>query len=126
MTEFISPTDSELEVLQFLWHFGECSVRQINDLLNEKREVGYTTTLKIMQIMNEKGLVDRDTASKVHIYKARIKETHTKKNLLNDFISTTFNGSSQALVMQALGNHKASKEELQEIKDLIEQIENKK
>jgi BlaI family transcriptional regulator, penicillinase repressor len=119
----ITPTDSELEVLQLLWEYGESSVRFINDTLNEKREVGYTTTLKIMQIMNEKGLVERNTDSKIHLYKSKIHETKTKKHLLNSFIENTFNGSAKDLVMQALGNHKATTEELDEIKSLISKIE---
>jgi predicted transcriptional regulator len=124
MTDY-TPTDSELEILQLLWQHGECSVRQINDLLNQRRDVGYTTTLKIMQIMNDKGLVDRNADQRVHLYKARLKENKTKKNLLNDFIETAFNGSAQAMVMHALGNHKPSKQELEEIKEIINQLENK-
>jgi BlaI family transcriptional regulator, penicillinase repressor len=119
----VTPTDSELEVLQLLWEHDECSVRFINDLLNEKREVGYTTTLKIMQIMNEKGLVERNTDSKIHLYKPKIKEEKTKKHLLNSFISNAFNGSAKDLVMHALGNHKATAIELDEIKALISKIE---
>ncbi len=119
----ITPTDSELEVLQLLWEHGESSVRFINELLNEKRDVGYTTTLKIMQIMNEKGLVERNTDSKIHLYKSKIKEEKTKKHLLTSFISNAFNGSTKDLVMHALGNHKATVEELDEIKALISQIE---
>lgn len=117
------PTDSELEVLQLLWELGPSSVRDINEKLNLKREVGYTTTLKIMQIMNEKGLVIRDTKSRSHIYKSAIKETSTKQNLLKEFISTTFNGSAKNLVLQALGGSKTSKKELEEIKELIKRIE---
>jgi BlaI family transcriptional regulator, penicillinase repressor len=119
----VTPTDSELEVLQLLWEHGECSVRFINEMLNAKREVGYTTTLKIMQIMNEKGLVERNTDSKVHLYKSKIKADKTKKHLLNSFISNAFNGSAKDLVMHALGNHKATSDELDEIKALISKIE---
>jgi predicted transcriptional regulator len=117
------PTDSELEILNLLWEHGESSVRFINDLLNEKREVGYTTTLKIMQIMNEKGLVKRNTEQKIHLYKAVHKENKIKNNLLTNLIDTTFNGSAQSLIMAALGNQKVSKNELNEIKNLIDQIE---
>ena len=77
------PTDSELEILHILWENGPSSVRYINDMLNERRDVGYTTTLKLMQIMNEKGLVKRDTAAKTHIYIAVAKENDTKNNLVN-------------------------------------------
>jgi BlaI family transcriptional regulator, penicillinase repressor len=119
----ITPTDSELEVLQILWKEGECSVRFINEKLNQKREVGYTTTLKIMQLMNEKGLVSRNTDSKIHLYKPEIKELKTKMNLVKDFIGTTFNGSTMGLVLHALGNHNPTSSELDEIKALISQIE---
>ena len=120
-----SPTDSELEILHLLWEEGETSVRFINDKLNKKRDVGYTTTLKIMQIMFEKGLVERNTQSRSHLYKAVAQETNTKGKLLQNFIASTFKGSAQALMMQALGNHKASKEELDQLKELIDKLENK-
>jgi len=119
------PTESELEILQLLWKRGPSSVREINDLLNEQREVGYTTSLKIMQIMNEKELVTRDTSSRTHIYRAAIKEEATKQSLLKEFITNTFNGSAKNLVMQALGGTKTSKKELDEIKKLIKEIEMK-
>ena len=119
------PTDSELEILQLLWQNGECTVRQINDLLNERREVGYTTTLKLMQIMLEKNLVKRNAEQRTHIYSAAVAESATQKKLLERFVDATFRGSSMKLVMQALGNHETTQEELDEIKDLIKKIENK-
>jgi BlaI family transcriptional regulator, penicillinase repressor len=124
MTKF-KPTDSELEILHILWKKGASSVRDINDLLNTRREVGYTTTLKLMQIMNEKGLVKRDTAAKTHIYKAVVRENETKNNLISDFINVAFQGSAMNLVMQALGNSSSSVEELSELKSLIAKLENK-
>lgn len=124
MTKF-KPTDSELEILHILWEKGASSVRDINDLLNTRREVGYTTTLKLMQIMNEKGLVKRDTAAKTHIYKAVVRENETKNNLISDFINVAFQGSAMNLVMQALGNSSSSVEELSELKSLIAKLENK-
>ena len=124
MTKF-KPTDSELEILHILWEKGASSVRYINDLLNTRREVGYTTTLKLMQIMNEKGLVKRDTAAKTHIYKAVVRENETKNNLISDFINVAFQGSAMNLVMQALGNSSSSVEELSELKSLIAKLENK-
>jgi predicted transcriptional regulator len=120
------PTDSELEILHLLWEHGECSVRFINEELNKKRDVGYTTTLKIMQIMNDKNLVDRNTENKIHLYKAKLKEKKTKDHLMNNFITNTFNGSAKDLVMAALGSYKSSEKELDEIKKLISDIENKK
>lgn len=118
------PTDSELEILHILWENGPSSVRNINDMLNERRDVGYTTTLKLMQIMNEKGLVKRDTAAKTHIYMAIAKENDTKNNLVNDFVNVAFHGSAMNLVMQALGNTKSSPEELEDLKALISKLEN--
>lgn len=123
MSKKNKPTESELEILQILWSKGPSSVRKVNDTLNEKREVGYTTTLKIMQIMLDKGLVIRDTSSRTHIYQAVTSETQTQQELLARFLKTTFKGSASKLVMQALGNHKASAKELDEIKSLIKKIE---
>lgn len=122
------PTDSELEILQILWQKGSCTVREVNEILNQNRggEVGYTTTLKIMQIMYEKGLIDRDDSSKTHIYNAIAKEEDTQKQLLNRFMDSVFKGSAMKMVMQALGNQKTTPEELAEIKKLIEEMENKK
>jgi len=124
-TNKIKPTESELEILQILWEKGPSSVRVVNNLLNTKRTIGYTTTLKIMQIMTEKGLVIRNTESRSHIYDALLKETETKNNLLQTFINNTFKGSTANLVLQALGSEKTSKEDLEEIKSLIEKLENK-
>lgn len=121
----IRPTESELEILQILWAQGPSSVRTVNELLNEKRDVGYTTTLKIMQIMSDKGLALRNTESRTHIYEASISEEATQQKLLDRFVDATFRGSAMKLVMQALGNHKASKQELEDIKALIDSIEQK-
>ncbi len=122
----LKPTESELEILQILWDNGPSSVRLVNEKLNEVKDQGYTTTLKLMQIMNEKGLAIRDTGSRTHIYSANVSEDETKSRLLRTFIDSTFKGSASSLVMQALGNHNASKDELDEIKALIEKMENKK
>lgn len=120
-----APTESELEILQVLWKLGPSTVRQINDKLNERREIGYTTTLKLLQIMAEKKLVFRDTSDRVHIYQAAVEESATQQRMLKRVVDTLFRGSASQLIMQALGNHEASSEELDEIKSLIEQIENK-
>jgi len=117
------PTESELEILQLLWEHGPVSVRFVHEILEQQKEVGYTTTLKLMQIMAEKGIVTRDTSSRTHIYQAAVSEESTQKNLLEKFVDSTFRGSAMKLVMQALGNNKASKEELEQIKDLIQKIE---
>ena len=127
----IKPTEAELEILQILWQNGESTVRNVNELLNEKRnanlkEIGYTTTLKLMQLMHEKGLASRNEESRTHIYSAKVKEGEMQKALLEKFVDKTFRGSAMKMVMQALGNHETSKEELDEIKALISKIENKK
>ena len=115
---FYKPTDSELEILQILWEHGPSSVRFVHDILAEEKSVGYTTTLKIMQIMADKGIVKRDTSSRTHIYEAAINEEQTQKQLLDKFVEGTFRGSAMKMVLSALGNNKASKEELAAIKDL--------
>lgn len=126
MNLLAKPTESELEILQILWQKGEATVREINEALNTNREVGYTTTLKLMQIMLEKGILERDDATRTHIYKATITEAATQKILLNKFVEATFRGSAMKLVMQALGNHEASKSELNDLKKLIENLEKTK
>jgi len=118
------PTESELEILQILWQEESSSVRRVNEIMNLHREVGYTTTLKIMQIMLEKGLVVRNTDTRTHIYQAGVFETEIQNQLLNNFVHAAFRGSASRLVMQLLGNHNASEAELHEIKALIEKLEN--
>jgi len=131
------PTESELEVLQVLWESGPSTVRQVNDRLNDPqlaprsgrrstgtpREVGYTTTLKIMQIMYEKGLVSREEDGRTHIYTAVVNEQDTQSALLQQFVDAAYRGSAMKLVMQALGNHDASQAEIDEIKILLAQLE---
>jgi len=117
------PTDAELEILQLLWEYGPNSVRFINEKLNDKRETGYTTTLKVLQIMHEKGLVRRNTDARSHIYETVLTKAETQQSLLDNFVDHVFSGSAMSLVMQALGNNKASKAELDEIKALIEKME---
>ena len=126
------PTESELEILHVLWENGPSSVRFVNNELNAKKEgqigftkIGYTTTLKIMQLMVEKNLVVRNTDSRTHIYDANVAEKDTQNALLQKFVDRTFKGSAMQLVMQTLGNHKATPEELEEIKALIQSIEKK-
>ncbi len=120
---FPKPSDGELKILQVLWNQGPLSVRAVHETLSQDREVGYTTTLKIMQIMAEKGLVNRNTESRTHIYEAAVQEDEIQSRLLNQFVRNAFQGSAMKMVMQALGNHKASPEELDEIKALIRKIE---
>jgi BlaI family penicillinase repressor len=122
----MKPTESELSILQILWQKKRATVREVNDLLNveSNTEIGYTTTLKLMQIMAEKKLVERDTNQKVHIYYANVSETDTQQILVNNFVDNAFRGSAMKLVLHALGNHETSQDELNEIKDLIQKLEN--
>ena len=126
----VKPTDAELQILEVLWRLGPQTVRQVNDVINEEQAVtgkqtGYTTTLKLMQIMTEKGIVDRDATQRKHIYEASLSQEKVRGNLLSAFVQSTFGGSATSLVMQALGNHKTSKEELKAIKKLIADLEKK-
>lgn len=120
------PTETELEILQILWQKGPSSVRAVNDVMSQDKEIGYTTTLKLMQIMNEKQLTNRDTASRTHIYTANVEEEKIKSGLLQNFINSAYRGSASSLVMQALGQGKTSADELNQIKSLIADIENRK
>lgn len=118
----IKPTESELEILRVLWERGEATVRDVHEELSKTKDAGYTTTLKLMQIMHEKGLVKRDESSKTHKYTALVSREKTQKQFMGKMIDTLFQGSSTQLVMQALGNHKTSKEELDEIQKLIDNL----
>jgi BlaI family penicillinase repressor len=122
----IKPTESELEILQILWQKGDCTVRDVHDELTLNKEAGYTTTLKLMQIMAEKGLVERDTTNRTHIYKAAVSQGEAQKHYLDKMITNVFNGSAANLVMQALGNHKSSKSEIEAIKQYLDQLNNPK
>lgn len=119
----IEPTRAELEILQVLWEHGPSTVRFVNDALNEQREVNYTSTLKLMQIMWEKGILTRDETSMKHIYSVTEEEQKTKAFLLDKFVDSMYKGSASKLVMQLLGNKKTSKEELDAIKTLLKKIE---
>ncbi|CAN5612870.1 BlaI/MecI/CopY family transcriptional regulator [soil metagenome] len=116
------PTESELEILQVLWTRNLATVREVHEELLKSKDAGYTTTLKLMQIMFEKGLVTRDSSSKTHIYKPIVTRENTQKLFLNRMIDSLFSGSSAQLVMQALGNHNSSKEELEEIRNYLNKI----
>ncbi len=120
------PTESELEILQVLWNEKAATVRQVHEELSKTKDSGYTTTLKLMQIMHEKGLVTRNDSSKTHIYHPVITKEGTQKQLLNKMINTLFSGSSASLVLQALGGHNASEEELDKIQELITKLKKEK
>jgi predicted transcriptional regulator len=119
----IRPTESELEILSVLWEKGPCTVREIHDILSQTKDAGYTTTLKLMQIMHEKALVQRDTSSKTHVYTAAVSQQKTQQQLLDKMIDTVFGGSASQLVMQALGHHQSSGEELEKIREYLSSME---
>lgn len=119
----IEPTKSELEILQVLWEMGPSTVRSVNDELLKQKDVNYTTTLKLMQIMADKGILQRDESQMKHIYSVVEEEQKTKAHLLDKFVESMYKGSAGKLVMQLLGNKKASQQELQEIKDLLKKLE---
>ena len=119
------PTESEMEILKVLWEKGPSTVREVHDILSKKKEAGYTTTLKLMQIMNEKGLLSRNDEMKSHIYSSLVKKQSIQKQMVSKMINGLFKGSSASLVMHALGNHRASKEEIREIKKYLDEIENR-
>lgn len=123
------PTEAELAILQVLWEHGPATVRRVNELLNKvsSREIGYTTTLKIMQIMvTEKGLLQRNTENRSHVYAAAVGESEIQRSLLSQFVDKAFRGSAGQLVLEALGQHRASADELEEIKQLIQRMEDEK
>jgi predicted transcriptional regulator len=120
------PTDAELAILQVLWDRGPSTVRQVFEALAGARETGYTTTLKLMQIMAEKGLVSRDESARTHIYEARASRDLTQRRLVSDLLDRAFGGSAATLVMQALSSHPTSPEELRDIQRLIAGYKGKK
>ncbi len=120
--KIIKPTESELEILQVLWERKSATVREVHDEISRSKDIGYTTALKLLQIMFEKGLVTRDDSSKTHIYMPAVSREKTQKHLLGKMIDNVFSGSSTELVMQALGNHKTSPEELDEIQKLLNNL----
>jgi predicted transcriptional regulator len=114
------PTDAELAILRVLWERGPSTVRQVHDVLSKERPAAYTTSLKLLQIMTDKGLVRRDETDRTHIYSPRLTEEQTQRQLVRDLLDRAFGGSSTKLVMQALNTRRASAEELTEIRKLIE------
>ena len=119
----MKPTDAELEILKVLWTKKSATVREVNEVLNETREVGYTTTLKMMQLMAQKGMLNRDESTRTHIYSAVVAQNNVQNHMLDQLMETAFGGSASKLVLNALGRSKASQQELDEIKALIEKLE---
>lgn len=119
------PTEAELAILRVLWDRGASTVREVHDVLNLEKETGYTTVLKLMQIMLDKGLVERDESRRTHVYRPRVPEEKTQRQLVGDLIERAFSGSAQKLVMQALSAKKVSPDELEQIRALLDHIEGK-
>ena len=115
------PTDAELEILRVLWERGPSTVRHVHESLAAARDTGYTTTLKLMQIMADKGLVTRDESSRTHIYEARASQESTQRQLVSDLVQRAFGGSAAELVLRALASHETSDAELREIRRLIDE-----
>jgi predicted transcriptional regulator len=117
------PTEAELGILRALWLLGPCSVRDLHRTLNETKPTGYTTVLKMIQIMTEKGLVERDETVRPQIYRPRFSQEHTQRQLLRDLLNRAFGGSVRTLVMQALATKKSSPEQLEAIEKLLDRFE---
>lgn len=120
------PTDSELAILRILWERGPATVRQVHEALADIRDTGYTTTLKLMQIMAEKGLVERDETARTHVYSAAVNEQQTQRQLVKDLVDRAFGGSAAALVLHALNSEGATAAELKEIRKLINEYREKR
>ena len=120
------PTDAELAILRILWDRGPSTVRQVHEILGRERQAAYTTALKLLQIMTEKGLVERDERDRTHIYRARLSEETTQRQLVRDLVDRAFAGSSSKLVLQALASKRASAEELRDIRKAIDGARNEK
>jgi BlaI family penicillinase repressor len=119
----IKPTEKELEILGIVWEKGSVSVKDVHEALGGDRTNGYTTILKLLQIMHEKGIVTRQKSGKLHLYKAATAPENTQEQILSKMIDTVFQGSAAKLIMSALGHKTSSKEELREIKKYLEQLE---
>lgn len=119
------PTDTELEILQVLWQRGPSTVRQVHKALSQGRqtEVGYTTALKMLQVMTDKGLVERDESERPQVYQPRLPQEQTQRQLVSDLLDRAFGGSAKQLVMQALSAKEASDKELAQIEKLLDKLE---
>jgi predicted transcriptional regulator len=120
------PTDAELAILRVLWQHGPRTVRQVHEALADTRETGYTTTLKLMQIMADKGLVSRDESARTHVYASVVAEEQTQRELVKDLVDRAFGGSAKALVLRALSAEETTPDELREIRKLIDEYREKR
>jgi len=117
------PTDAELAILRVLWERGPSTVRDVYEALKRSRDAGYTSVLKVMQIMHDKGLVARDEAKRSHVYRAAVPREHTQRQIVGDLLERVFGGSARALVLQALSAKRAGRAELAEIRKLLDEFE---
>ncbi len=117
------PTQSQLAILRVLWRRGPSTVREVKDALTSDKPTGYTTVLKLMQIMHDNGLLDRDESQRSHVYRPAVPAEKTQRQLVSDLIDRAFEGSARKLVMQALSSHRTSPEELKQIRSLLDEIE---
>src|SRR5438105_15947688 len=122
-TSLSRPTDAELEILRVLWQRGACTVREVQEALHETKTTGYTTVLKMLQIMTDKGLVRRDEDQRAHVYEARVPQEQTQQQLVGDLLDRAFNGSAASLVMQALATKKTSADDLTKIRQMLDEFE---
>jgi predicted transcriptional regulator len=123
VTQAPRPTPAELEILRVLWTLGPSTVREVHESLGESKTTGYTTVLKLLQIMAEKGLVSRDESRRAHVYAPRLAEAQTQRQLVRDLLDRAFGGSASSLVMQALSTKRASPEEIARIRKMLDEIE---
>ena len=119
----LRPTEAELAILQVLWEHGACTVRDVHEVLHKRDGTGYTTALKQLQIMFDKGLVLRNESKRAHVYRAAVSKERTQKKFLSDMLQRVFDGSPSRLVLQALGDHKTSRAELDEIRALLNRLD---
>ncbi len=117
------PTEGELEILRIIWEKGNCTVGEVNEILQAQKDVGYTTTLKLMQIMHTKGLLSRERTGKKHVYKSEISVEYTRNQVVSRVMDVLFQGSAMELVMHTLGNNKSSAEEIKEIREYLNKLE---
>ena len=122
-TSLPRPTDAELEILRVLWRRGACTVREVQEALHQTKPTGYTTVLKMMQIMTDKGLVRRDERQRAHVYEPQLAQQETQQQMVSDLLERVFNGSASSLVMQALATKKTSASELSEIRKMLDEVE---
>ena len=122
-TSLPRPTDAELEILRVLWQRGACTVREVQESLHQTKPTGYTTVLKMMQIMTDKGLVRRDERQRAHVYEPQLAQQETQQQMVSDLLERVFNGSASSLVMQALATKRTSASELSEIRKMLDEVE---